>query len=314
MNNKAVGKKKTSWVYALAGAGSGVLTRALCQPFDVIKIRFQLQVEPIKLASNHSKYRGTLHCLTTIAKEEGVLGLWRGHLPAQFLSAIYGFVQFQTYEVLKQKLSSNSNGKEHKHYANFLSGAAAGCTATLLSFPFDIIRTRLVAQGNSKAYEGMVDGFVKIYKKEGMQGYFRGSSAALMVSGPLAGSQFLFYELFKSITLSVDYMREKDSETKLIPSGELICGSLSGVMSKLVTYPWDLVRKRLQFQNFQYARVGYGKNFTCKGLINCFKGTFEGENVLGLFKGLSPSLVKAALTTALYFAFYEEILKKLNLS
>ncbi|RZF45890.1 hypothetical protein LSTR_LSTR015885 [Laodelphax striatellus] len=109
-----------------------------------------------------------------------------------------------------------------------------------------------------------------------------------------------------------DLLREKNSEIKLIPSGELVCGSLSGVMSKLVTYPWDLVRKRLQFQNFQYARVGFGMNFTCKGLFNCFKGTIEGEKVFGLFKGLSPSLLKAALTTALHFAFYEEILHKLR--
>ncbi|RZF39580.1 hypothetical protein LSTR_LSTR001101 [Laodelphax striatellus] len=249
MNNDD--QKKPSLIYAFAGAGSGVLTRALCQPFDVIKIRFQLQVEPITSTSAQSKYRGTLHCLTTIVQEEGVFGLWRGHLPAQLLSAVYGFVQFQTYEVLKQELASDRNKKEHKNHVNFLCGATSGCAATLFSFPFDIIRTRLVAQGNSKAYKGMIDGFFTIYRKDGMPGYFRGSSAALMVSGPLAGCQFLFYELFKNMALSV-------------------------------------------------------------GLFNCFKGTIEGEKVFGLFKGLSPSLLKAALTTALHFAFYEEILHKLR--
>ncbi|XP_039284222.1 mitochondrial thiamine pyrophosphate carrier-like [Nilaparvata lugens] len=174
-------------------------------------------------------------------------------------------------------------------------------------------RARVVRPGNARrsnifhnVHDGCVGGATVV------RWWYEGGACSVLVGSANMCTQLKCSNTSKN--LSIYYMREKDSETKLIPSGELICGSLSGVMSKLVTYPWDLVRKRLQFQNFQYARVGYGKNFTCKGLINCFKGTFEGENVLGLFKGLSPSLVKAALTTALYFAFYEEILKKLNLS
>lgn len=35
---------------AIAGAVSGCLTRAILSPVDVLKIRFQLQLEPIKVA------------------------------------------------------------------------------------------------------------------------------------------------------------------------------------------------------------------------------------------------------------------------
>ena len=34
---------------AIAGAVSGCLTRAILSPVDVLKIRFQLQLEPIKV-------------------------------------------------------------------------------------------------------------------------------------------------------------------------------------------------------------------------------------------------------------------------
>ena len=34
--------------YALAGAVSGITTRLLLQPLDVVKIRLQLQVDPLK--------------------------------------------------------------------------------------------------------------------------------------------------------------------------------------------------------------------------------------------------------------------------
>jgi solute carrier family 25 thiamine pyrophosphate transporter 19 len=36
----------TTGQYALAGATSGVVTRLLLQPLDVVKIRLQIQVEP----------------------------------------------------------------------------------------------------------------------------------------------------------------------------------------------------------------------------------------------------------------------------
>jgi solute carrier family 25 thiamine pyrophosphate transporter 19 len=39
-------RQLTTYQYALAGATSGVVTRLLLQPLDVVKIRLQIQVEP----------------------------------------------------------------------------------------------------------------------------------------------------------------------------------------------------------------------------------------------------------------------------
>lgn len=37
------------WEYALAGGASGAMTRCLCQPFDVLKIRFQVFIKVLVL-------------------------------------------------------------------------------------------------------------------------------------------------------------------------------------------------------------------------------------------------------------------------
>jgi len=54
----------------------------------------QLQVEPISKC-NVSKYKSLLQSFVLVLKEEGVLALWKGHIPAQLLSITYGMVQVQ---------------------------------------------------------------------------------------------------------------------------------------------------------------------------------------------------------------------------
>ena len=91
-------------------------------------------------------------------------------------------------------------------------------------------------------------------------------------------------------------------------TGAMIAGSSAGLVAKTLVYPFDLVRKRLQIQGFQHGRKGFGVFFHCSGMIHCFMLTMKREGINGLFKGLVPSQVKAAATTALHFTVYEQTL------
>ena len=58
---------------ATAGALAGCIARFVTGPLDVVKIRFQVQLEPIKGAAGvPSKYTGFAQAFTTILKEEGI--------------------------------------------------------------------------------------------------------------------------------------------------------------------------------------------------------------------------------------------------
>lgn len=50
----------------------------------------------------------------------------------------------------------------------------------------------------------------------------------------------------------------------------------------------------------------------CNGLWDCIYVTVREESIYGLFKGLSPSLLKAGFVTALHLTFYEYTLKLLQ--
>ena len=128
-------------VTALAGGLAGLISRFVIAPLDVIKIRLQLQTRP------GSTYRGAIHAGKTIITQEGITALWKGNIPAELLYVSYSMVQFVAYRethVLLEKAEFPSS------YRSFVAGACAGTYATLVTYPFDLLRTRFAAQGTSK--------------------------------------------------------------------------------------------------------------------------------------------------------------------
>ena len=80
---------------AVAGGLAGSVSRFVVGPLDVVKIRLQVQLEPVAEAvkGGQGKYRGMWHALRTIFREEGVRGLFRGQVPGQLLTVPYCAVQ-----------------------------------------------------------------------------------------------------------------------------------------------------------------------------------------------------------------------------
>lgn len=79
-------------------------------------------------------------------------GLWRGTVPGILLTVPYTGVQFVTLQQcnqLAQRRGFTSGNK--KRASAFLCGAVAGAAATVASYPFDLLRTTLAAQGEPKA-------------------------------------------------------------------------------------------------------------------------------------------------------------------
>ncbi|XP_013172030.1 PREDICTED: mitochondrial thiamine pyrophosphate carrier-like [Papilio xuthus] len=295
---------------AFAGGAAGAVTRAIAQPLDVLKIRFQLQTEPIKLGS---KYSSMIQGLSSIVKEEGFFALWSGHIPAQLLSISYGVLQFSTFEKLTElcKTSDPNFYVEHKHWLNFTNGATAATVATIVSFPFDTIRTRLIAeQKTQKVYKGFLSAFSIIIKTEGSKALFKGLVPTLAQIAPHAGIQFAVYKLLTDNIFNRIKFFQRSTTFGVIESSLLanfLAGGIAGIVSKTAIYPFDMVKKRLQIQGFQQHRKGFGKQMYCNGLLDCIKLTINDEGFLALYKGYGPSVLKAILVSALHFAVYDEI-------
>uniref|UniRef100_A0A183BMZ6 Mitochondrial carrier protein n=1 Tax=Globodera pallida TaxID=36090 RepID=A0A183BMZ6_GLOPA len=253
--------------YVQAGFFTGVATRALIQPFDVIKIRLQLQEEPLHgkgaVISPHKAFRLSMFCTFELFTKQAVdLGL-----------------------------------REFTKSVDFVCGAGAGCLATTCAMPFDVVRTRMVAQGAHRTYRNMAHAFIKTWRYEGPAGYFRGLVPSLLQIAPFTGLQFTFYNLVNVYWSSI-YQGKNES------IGQIVSGWMAGMAAKSITYPLDLVRHRLQV-NRHIRKDAFGQTTSDKGMLRTFLGVIRRETVFGLFKGLSPAVLKAAVQSALSFFFYE---------
>uniref|UniRef100_A0A0N5B5W0 Mitochondrial thiamine pyrophosphate carrier n=1 Tax=Strongyloides papillosus TaxID=174720 RepID=A0A0N5B5W0_STREA len=279
-----------------SGFLTGITTRLIVQPLDVLKIRFQLQEEPT-IGKERGKYRNINQAIKTIYKEEGITAFWKGHIPAQLLSQIYAVVQFTTYlQFAKCFTEVFKEYNQNKEIGDFLAGSLSGSLSITASMPFDVIRTRMVAQGKPKVYKNIFDASKKIFLKEGYRGFYKGLSASITQTAPFTGLQFLSYNCLANIW-------NKMISNNNSPMGSVICGGLSGCFSKFLMYPFDVVRHRMQV--LASDRQGFGKATNHIGMINTFKKILYEESILGLYKGLVASILKAGVMAGLSFCSFE---------
>lgn len=83
---------------AMIGAFAGAVTGAVTTPLDVIKTRLMVQ-------GSAKQYQGVLHCVGTIAREEGTSALFKGMGPRVLWIGIGGSIFFGVLEKTKQLLA-----------------------------------------------------------------------------------------------------------------------------------------------------------------------------------------------------------------
>ena len=76
----------------------------------------------------------------------------------------------------------------------------------------------------------------------------------------------------------------------------LACGAISGMASKILLLPFDVIKKRLQIQGFEQARQSFGQVKVYTGMSNCFWTIISDEGISGLYKGAAASVLKVSLS------------------
>lgn len=281
-----------------AGVSGGVSSTLVLHPLDLIKIRFQVNDGSGKLPA----YRGLVDAVRSIVRTDGIKGLYQGVTPNVWGNGSAWGLYFFSYNILKawmQKDSDKPLGAE-KH---LLAGTVAGIGTLTITNPIWVVKTRLCLQytdsraGITQApqYKGMIDALLKLWKHEGIRGLYKGYAPGLI--GVSHGAlQFMAYEELKK-----GYSRYYGTPInhKLSSTEYLIMASLSKIFAATATYPYQVVRSRLQNQ---YTMAEY------KGAVDIIRKTFRYEGVKGFYKGLVPNVLRVTPACALTFVVYENVI------
>ncbi|KAI1390237.1 mitochondrial thiamine pyrophosphate carrier 1 [Hypoxylon trugodes] len=298
-----------------AGATAGLISRFVIAPLDVVKIRLQLQSHSLSNPSTildlrgSPVYKGTIGTFRHIIANEGITALWKGNVPAELMYVAYASVQFTTYRsttmLLRRVFGDREEGQKGlpKSVESFVSGAAAGATATATTYPLDLLRTRFAAQGNDRVYTSLRRAIADIQRDEGVRGFFRGLSPALAQIVPFMG---LFFAVYEGARLHLGQIE--------LPwgAGDATAGVIASIVAKTGVFPLDLVRKRIQVQGPTRGRYVHKNIPEYVGTVSTIRAILQREGARGLYRGLTVSLIKAAPASAVTMWTYERMLNFLT--
>lgn len=151
----------------------------------------QLQGELQKKGQQPHYYRGPLHGVGVIVKNEGIRGIYRGLGTAYVYQVLLNGCRLGFYEPMRVGLAKlfYKNESAQSLPINMFCGAASGVIGAAAGSPFFLVKTRLqsfspsLPVGTQHQYRNAVDGLSKIFKTEGVTGLYRGVGAAMIRTG-----------------------------------------------------------------------------------------------------------------------------------
>ncbi|GAA6022219.1 hypothetical protein JCM10207_003947 [Rhodosporidiobolus poonsookiae] len=279
-----------------AGAAAGAASRTVVSPLERLKILQQVQ-------GASAQYRGVWHGLVKMWKEEGFRGYMKGNGINVLRIAPYSAVQFSTYELAKGTLTSNDGSIDTPR--RLLAGSIAGIASVTTTYPLDLVRSRLsVETATLGMKEGRTDGkstgivkmTLRVMREEGgVKALYRGLVPTTAGVAPYVAFNFATYELLKLQHSGGDPAREPGTAAKLV------YGAIAGAVSQTLTYPADLLRRRMQMVGLKSSALGYQYN----GAWEAVFAIIRQDGVRGLYRGIWPNLLKCAPAMSTSFAVYE---------
>jgi solute carrier family 25 phosphate transporter 23/24/25/41 len=279
-----------------AGGVAGAVSRTVVSPLERLKILMQVQ------SVGRDAYKLSVgKALVKMWKEEGWRGFMRGNGTNCIRIVPYSAVQFSSYNFYKRSIFESHPGADLSPLTRLVCGGLAGITSVFLTYPLDIVRTRLSIQSASFAelgakpekLPGMWTTLIQMYKTEGgMSALYRGIVPTVAGVAPYVGLNFMVYE-------SVRKYLTPDGEQNPSATRKLLAGAISGAVAQTCTYPFDVLRRRFQINTMS------GMGYQYKGITDAIRVIVMQEGIKGLYKGIVPNLLKVAPSMASSWLSFE---------
>lgn len=192
--NVAAGRDKSAIPFMTKlsmGCLSGGIGSFVGTPSELALVRMSADSKlPVAERRN---YNNVVDCVMRIAKDEGVVNLWRGATPTVVRATLLSACQLGVTSEIKHTLAESGyfgpNGQAYGGYPMmFVATLCSSFAANIVANPFDVVKSRLqnmaIAADGTAMYSGMGDCFVKSIKSEGLFVLYKGFTPAFVKLAP----------------------------------------------------------------------------------------------------------------------------------
>ena len=209
-------------VHLSCGVFAGLGSLLITNPIWIIKLRMQVHQNE---GGTGGRYRGLFHGMSCLLREEGWKGWFRGIVPGIW-GTTHGAVQFMAYEEITYRLKRNKtlhtwtspsifqyfaspgeSGSTEKEKGEegelvldsghfMFSGGLSKALAVLATYPLQVARARLQLKVDpgKEAYRSATDVARRVWREEGVRGFYRGVLVNICRVAPMGAITFLIYE------------------------------------------------------------------------------------------------------------------------
>ncbi|KAL2854535.1 mitochondrial carrier domain-containing protein [Aspergillus pseudodeflectus] len=313
--------------YFIAGGMAGAVSRTATAPLDRLKVYLIAKTGSGAAAVHTAKSGAPVKAAAKASKTlvDAVKELWRAGGIRSLFAVGNGLnvvkvmpesaIKFGAYESAKRafaRLEGHNDPKRLKPTSQFLSGGCGGMVAQCFVYPLDTLKFRMqceVVEGGLKGNQLIAATARKVWNKNGLLGFFRGLPLGLIGMFPYAAIDLSTFEYLKRTLLArkarLHGCHEDDVPLSNFTTGAI--GAFSGGVSASVVYPLNVLRTRMQAQGTVLHPTTYDS------IADVARKTIQAEGFRGLYKGLTPNMLKVAPAVSISYVVYENSKRMLGL-
>jgi len=263
----------------IMGGASAAVCKTAAGPIERVRLLMQNQGEMQKQGLLDRPYKGIGECFARVAKDEGILSLWRGNLTNVLRYFPTQALNFACKDQFKKMFAVPPNASYSKRFAaNIASGGLAGATSLTVVYPLEFARTRLsnnLKVKGERQFSGLRDVFAKTYKSEGFHGLYRGFSISLVGIIVYRG---LYFGLYDTLKPTLGPLQNNMLANFMLGWGITISAGLA-------FYPFDTICRRMMMTS------GFSEKYT--SAFHVLTTIVKTEGVPALFRGAGANILRA---------------------
>jgi len=286
------------WFYPvkdfLAGTAGGCAGKFIEYPFDTVKVRLQVG----GAGGFGGAELSAMGVVKSTLRTTGVRGLYRGMAVPLAGTVAETSCLFTANGQAKALLFGKAADEELSMPEVLAAGAISGAAVSFVLTPIELIKCRMQVQSHLTSgpgsYAGPLDCLRRSVQAEGLRVLYKGHVSTMLREVPGTAGWFGAYELFARAMTKPGQTRDE-----LHPASIVAAGALGGVAYWCAFYPADTVKSRVQ----SAPPAAAGAPATTFSSV--LRGIYRAEGLRGLYRGLTPTLLRAAPANAAIFLTYE---------